>query len=203
MTDVTTSRFEFRTFMPDLGDLETTLCPLVKGAEWEASTEIYIISSRDEVHNVKLRDGHVDIKTLVYKERGLEQWQPSIKAPFPLAAALIRDHIWPALAVATPSLERDFYTQDQYLAELVDPHLALVAVSLHKRRRRFAVNECPAEQADVRVQGKRLQTVAVESPEVEVVLAAKERLGLDAYTNVHYVSAIKQIVGMATDRLEL
>jgi hypothetical protein len=105
--------------------------------------------------------------------------------------------------VAAPSLERQFYTQDQYLTELVDPHPALVAVSLHKRRRRFAVDDCQAEQDDVRVQGKRVQTVAVESTEVEVVLAAQERLGLDAYTNVNYVSAIKQIIGMATDRLAL
>lgn len=202
MIDTPTSRFEFRTFVSHLGDLElTALSPFIKEADWEESTEIYLVSASDERHNVKLREGYVDIKTLVHQAYGLEQWQPSLKAPFPLSAACIEDEIWPALGVAAPSLERHGYTQDQYLTELIHPHPALAAVPLHKRRLRFAVHDCQAEQADVRIQGRRLRTVALESTAAAAVLAAQARLGLDTHTNVNYMSAIKQIIGMATDRL--
>jgi hypothetical protein len=201
MADVPTARYEFRAFMSELKGLADHLYPYIHGCEWEESDEIYIVSSKDEVHNVKLRDGQVDIKTLVHEERGLEQWQPSLKVAFPLSAASIRDDVWPALNVSLPHLQRDSYTQDQYLAELIHPHLDLQAVPLHKRRCRFDVHACQAEQAEVRFHGSQLQTVAVESTSVEAVIAVKAKLGLDAYTNVNYVSAIKQTIGVTADRL--
>lgn len=46
-------------------------------------------------HNVKMRDGAVDIKRLVARRDGLEQWKPVVKKRFPLSLEFVVETLIP------------------------------------------------------------------------------------------------------------
>ena len=138
----------------------------------------------------------MDIKELVQERDGLEQWRPRMKGAFPMAAEALTAEVFPAFGLAMPALDREEYTLDQYLGEIIRPHRDLVAVRVFKRRFAFTVNECIAEHAEVWINGAGLETVAVESMDIPAILEAKRTLGLDDYENVNYLRAIKRVIGM-------
>ncbi|NMD15485.1 MAG: hypothetical protein GYA75_01625, partial [Bacteroidales bacterium] len=73
-------RFEFRSFGQNFDNAAFRMSRLsvpVPENVWERhSDEIYIISRTNDVNNTKIRDGKMDIKTLVNISHGLEQWNP-------------------------------------------------------------------------------------------------------------------------------
>ena len=95
-----------------------------------------------------------------------------------------------------PALERDEYTLEQYLDEVIRPNPALAAVRVFKRRFAFTINECIAEHGEIWINGAALQTVSLESVDVPAILEGKKMLGLDEYENVNYLRAIKRVIGM-------
>lgn len=111
------------------------------------------------------------------------------------AKSLVED-VFPAFEVEMPALERETYTLEQYLEEVIKPHPQLSAVHVFKRRFAFTINECITEHAEILINGAGLQTVAVESVDVPAILEAKRMLGLDEYENVNYLRAIKRVIGM-------
>ncbi|MEE8480082.1 MAG: hypothetical protein V3T59_02450, partial [Desulfobacterales bacterium] len=58
------------------------------------------------------------------------------------------------------------------------------------------VNGCPTEIAKLLIKDITIQSVAVESEDIEAVLIAKEMLELQEYENVNYLLAIKRIINM-------
>jgi hypothetical protein len=171
-----------------------TLSPVEQIRE---SLEIYIVSAENNDNNTKIRDQLMDIKVLVQKKLGLEQWNPRMKGQFPMSAQVIGEQVFPAFGVATPKFDRETYTLSQFLQELILPHPSLVAVHVFKRRFGFTINGCIAELAEVYVNGAKIMTASIESEHVEAILQAKEMVGLNGYENVNYLLAIKRIIGMA------
>ena len=86
-----------------------------------------------------------------------------MKHPFPLPASDV-SAVLTTLAVAVPALAREQYTLEQLISELIDPNPDLHAAAVHKRRRRYLVDECMVEFTDVTVDGVDRRTVAAESP---------------------------------------
>ena len=78
------TRYEYRAFAPNFGIVEQRLRATGCAPSIRESTEIYVVSRMDEVHNVKIRDGQLEIKVLVSESHGLEQWDPKFKLDFPL-----------------------------------------------------------------------------------------------------------------------
>jgi len=109
---------------------------------------------------------------------------------------LLKNEVFPAFGVEEPHFERNEYTLDQYLAEIIMPHSQLTAVKVFKRRFAFTINGCIAEIAHLLINGAAIQTVAVELEDVDAILGAMEMLGLGEYENVNYLLAIKRIVGL-------
>ncbi len=190
-------RFEFRAFAQGFGMVEEAVRRLSPLTKYRESLEIYVMSAGNDENNTKIRYGLMDIKVLVKRERGLEQWSPRLKGEFPMAVAMIRDEVFPAFGVAVPELSRDEYTLDQYLEEIIQPHSRLVGVSVFKQRYGFEIHGCMAEIAEVYVNGARLKTVSLESENPDSVLEARERIGLSQYQNVNYLLGIKRVIGMA------
>lgn len=190
-------RFEFRTWARDFGLVETKMRRLAPCEKLRESAETYIVSAGNDENNTKIRDRLMDIKVFVQEQEGLEQWNPRMKGEFPMAADALAADVFPAFGVDMPGLDRDSYTLDQYLDEVIRPHSDLVAVSVFKRRFGFTVNDCIAEIAEVEINGAGLRTVAVESTDVPAILEAKRMLGLDEYRNINYLQAIKTVIGMA------
>ena len=190
-------RYEFRTFAQNFGIVETNMRKLSKCEMIRESSEIYIVSATNDENNTKIRDNKMDIKVLVEKNRGLEHWNPRMKGEFPMKKDIIQKEVFPAFGVNEPQFERDEYTLEQYLEEIIVPHEQLAAVSVFKRRFAFTINGCITEIAQLLINGAAIQTVAVELEDVGAILKAVDILGLNDYENINYLLGIKRIIGMA------
>jgi hypothetical protein len=189
-------RYEFRAFAQNFGLVEDRIRRLSRCERYRESREIYVLSVGNDENNTKIRDDKMDIKVIVKKQQGLEQWAPRMKGEFPMAVETIRDEVCPALGVAFPPFERSRYTLEQFQHEIIRPHSDLSAAQVFKRRFGFTVNGCITEIADLLVNGAAIRTVAVESEDFEAVLRVREMLSLTEYDNVNYLLAIKRIIGM-------
>lgn len=69
----------------------------------------------------------------------------------------------------------------------------------HNKRRMlpFAIDDCPTEIDEVLINGAAICSVAVESKDVDAVLAVIDKLGLHAYENINYLRIIRRIMGLA------
>ena len=192
-------RFEFRTFAQDLGLVERNMRGLSPVEKIRESAETYIMSRGNNSNNTKIRDQLMDIKVFVQEKEGLEQWNPRMKASFPMDVGSIRDEVFPALGVRPPEFERGVYTLEQYLSEIIGPHSELVAVHVFKRRFAFTINACIAEIADVYINGARVRTANVESVDCLAIHEAIRLINLSEYENINYLMAIKRVIGMAPE----
>jgi hypothetical protein len=189
-------RFEFRAFAQNFGMVEEKIRTLAEFEKFRESSEIYILSAANNHNNTKIRNNMMDIKRLVKEEKGLQQWEPKMKAEFPIMVNIICDEVFPAFDAAVPEFHRPEYTLAQYLEDIIKPHPELALAYVFKRRYGYSIKGCHAEIADLLINGAAIKTLAVESVDVEAVLTVKATLGLQEYENVNYVLAIKRIIGM-------
>jgi hypothetical protein len=189
-------RYEFRAFAQNFGLVQDKIRSYSACEKYRESGEVYILAMDNNENNTKIRDDRMDIKVLVKKEQGLEQWSPRMKGGFPMTVEMIGDEVFPAFGVSVPQFSRARYTLDQFLNEVITPHRDLSAARVFKRRFGFTVYGCMTEMAELLVNGAAIRTVAVESEDREAVLQAKAMLGLHEYENVNYLLAIKRIIGM-------
>jgi hypothetical protein len=189
-------RFEFRAFAQNFGLAEDKLRGLSKFDKFRESSEIYIVSADNSETNIKIRDDKLDIKVLVKIEKGLEQWNPQMKAEFPIRMEEVRDELFPALNAAYSDFNRCNYTAEQFLDEIIRPHPKLCLARVFKRRFGYIINGCSAELAELLINGAAIKTVATESIDADAVLKTKAMLGLHEYENVNYLLAIKRILGV-------
>jgi exopolyphosphatase/guanosine-5'-triphosphate,3'-diphosphate pyrophosphatase len=179
-------RWEWRTFGPDL-----ELAGLTPEREQE-SDEVYLLSAGDDA-TVKLRDDLIDVKRLERVDHeGLEQWLPVLKAAFPLSAEDARSMI-AALGVETPATAISSFDDLRRLD-------GVLAVSVHKHRRRYTVSGCMAELTDADTDHGATRTIAVESEDPALVLAAIRELGLESRHNVNYVRGLSALAGFGSRR---
>jgi exopolyphosphatase / guanosine-5'-triphosphate,3'-diphosphate pyrophosphatase len=189
-------RWEWRTFgKVGFGESED-LIRARSQAQVRKSGEVYILSTQS-MKNTKVRDDLMDIKTLkAVNADGLEQWNPILKAAFPLAPDVLPG-IFAALGVPLPPLRRDSYTLQQYLDELIRPRSELRVVSVIKERHGFTIDGCIVEIAEVAFDGMPFRTVAVEQEDPQLVIGTVRALRLDHFENINYLRAMKSAVGMA------
>lgn len=189
-------RFEFRTWAKNFGKVEEKMRRLAEVEQIREGREIYIVSAANNENNTKIRDRLMDIKVFVQEKQGLEQWNPRMKGEFPMSAVVLMEQVFPAFGVDMPNLDKDEIALSEYLDEIIRPHPQLAAVEVFKRRFAFTVNNCIAEIAEIEINRAGMQTVAIESVDIDDILKAKEMLGLDEYENVNYLLAIKRVIGM-------
>src|SRR5262245_22472221 len=158
------------------------------------SDETYLLSTRSDA-SVKVRDGLMDVKRLeAVDDNGLEQWKPVAKSEFPLPAAEAQD-VLAALGVDGPSLDRPEYTLEELLADVVAPNPDLRAVEVHKHRDHFTVGGAMAELSAIGVEGADWRTIAVESEDPALVVAAVRELGLPLEPNLCLARGLKALIG--------
>ncbi len=196
--EISKPRFEFRTFGQDFEDAAFLMARLsvpVPEKVWEReSAEIYIVSRANDVNNMKIRDGKMDIKTFVTEVDGLEQWNPLMKGEFPIATKVLMDDVFPAFQVEATDFEQDTYTLEEFL-DLVRAHPELQAVKVHKQRFGFMVNDTICEVANVLINGAQVVSINSESTEIEDIKKTMEDVGLVGVENINYLQAIKRVIG--------
>jgi exopolyphosphatase / guanosine-5'-triphosphate,3'-diphosphate pyrophosphatase len=185
-------RWEWRTFGEGFGAAEEMLVEAGPGRVQE-SDEIYLLSE-DSDASVKVRDDAMDVKLLEAVDgNGLEQWRPTLKASFPLAAAEVAT-VLDALGIHGRDLARDSYTLEQLLDELVRGDPVLADVIVHKRRVHYEISGCMAELTQVRARGRSARTIAVEDEDAELVIAAVRELQLADRPNVCLARGLKSLI---------
>ena len=190
-------RWEWRTFGSRFGAAETRFAAL-KPTGVQESDEIYLLAGAND--NVKIRDALMDIKVLREVDaEGLERWEPVMKQGFPLSAVDVK-RVFAALNLATPTLEREAYTLEQFLAELAGPSGRLRPLTVHKRRVRYTVEGCAAEVTEISAEGKTTRSIAIESESAAAVVAAVHSVGLGSYLNTSYPRGLLALLSAAPER---
>jgi len=189
-------RWEWRTFgRTGFGESED----LIRGrspAQVRKSGEVYFLS-KQSMNNTKVRDDLMDIKTLkAVNEDKLEQWNPILKATFPLGPDVLPG-VFAALGVPLPALQRDAYSLQQYIDDLILPQPELRVVQVVKERHGFMIDGCIVELAEVAFDGVPFRTVAVEQEDPRRVIDTVRALKLDRFENINYLRAMKSAVGMS------
>src|SRR5262245_27732096 len=185
------ARWEWRTFGPGAQVAERRWRDLQPSAE-HVSDEVYLLSEGGQT--VKYRDLLMDVKQLLKTDVfGLQQWTPVMKASFPIGRDELA-HVFKALRVAPPPLDRDHYSFDEFRSELTGPDHGVRAVDVHKRRVRYRVDGCSAEITDVTADGRPGMTFAVESEDAEAVIGVVRSLELEDYVNTPYPPGLKRIL---------
>ena len=188
-------RWEWRTFGKEFGKGEE----LIKAHElatFKKSSEKYILSCKSN-ENCKIRDDLMDSKSLrQINDDKLEQWYPTMKLTFPLKKEYIANWFQNVFKVAVPSFERDEYTYDQYLDELVGKCPDLKIVNVYKERSIYTIRETTVEIAETTFNGKANRTICVEHIDPALVIDVVRELGLEDQPNINYLKAMKEAVDM-------
>ena len=199
MGEASKPRFEFRSFGQNFeaaGKRMARLSMPVPEKFWERhSDEIYIMSRTNDVNNTKIRDGKMDIKTLVQTVDGLEQWNPLMKGEFPMLSEILKNEVFTAFQISTPDLLKEQYSYDEFML-MIPEHPDLQAVRVHKQRSGYLVNDVICETGIVFINGARVETINVESTDVQLMKQTIKEIGLQGVENINYLQAIKRVVGM-------
>ncbi len=190
-------RYEYRAFAPNFGSVAAKVRGASLAEDIRESVDTYIVSAESEESNMKIRGGKIDIKTLVQRDRGLEQWKPRLKDEFPLEVSRIREEIFEGWGgIWVPDFQRVEYTEEQLIEEVIRPHSSLHVAVVHKLRLGYTVNGCMAEIDQLRINGAALRSIAIEGEDPDAVLEAIEQVGLDQYENTNYVVAVQRVLGV-------
>lgn len=197
--EISKPRFEFRTFGQNFDEAAKRMArfsmPLPEKIWERNSDEVYIMSRTNNINNTKIRDGKLDIKTLVQTVDGLEQWGPVMKAEFPIAAEVLINEVFPALHVMIAELKKEVYNYDEFL-ELINIHPDLQAVRVHKQRFAYMVHNTICETGIVLINGAKVVTINSESTELADIKKTIADIGLVDVENINYLQAIKRVIGM-------
>jgi hypothetical protein len=186
-------RYEFRIWAESLTPLRVKLESMAQASE-KSSEETYLISAATDRCNAKIRADLMDIKVLIAEERGLEQWNPTLKAGFPLNAATITGQVFPSLQLDAPVLAKPEYGFDAFLDEVIRPNPKIAIVAVTKVRNQFNIGVCATEYSRIAINQVPRDTVAVESTDADAVLALVAKLGIHE-PNVSYIREIRRILG--------
>ena len=196
--EISKPRFEFRTFGQNFDESAKRMARLsvpIPEKVWEReSDEIYILSKTNDINNTKIRDGKMDIKTYVQTVDGLEQWNPLMKGEFPIAKEVLVNDVFPAFMVKMPTLLKETYTVDEFLA-MIDANPDLQAVRVHKQRFGYMVNDTLCEVGNVLINGAKVVTINSESTELDDIKKTITDCNLEGNENLNYLQVIKRIIG--------
>ena len=193
-------RWEWRTFGDSFGEADARLAAL-QPTKVGDSDELYILASRVE-GSIKIRDGKLDVKRLESRsEDGLQQWRPVANAEFPITATDLAA-LLAALDVSVPSLDREAYTLDQLIDEVVAPRDELLAVGVGKHRVHHMLDGCRAEVTQVRSESRTTRTIAVEDEDPALVRSTVEKLGLWSRPNVSFPHGLIRLLDLDWWRTE-
>jgi hypothetical protein len=189
-------RFEFRAFAHDFGLTRDKLHHLATLKEIEEQADVYLITYNSHNHNVKVRDGRLDIKYLIHQKNGLEQWRPIYQASFPLTASELCWELFTSLNIVAPTLVYDSYDQKAFWDELMKLQSSICLVEVVKHRYCFNYRSCWAEISNLWINRIPMQTVAIENEDDLTVHRLKTMLDLEEYENVSYPLALQRIMGL-------
>jgi len=122
-----------------------------------------------------------------------------MKQAFPMTSDDVR-RVFDTMETQPPHMERDAYSLDEFVDELIAPGTVRL-VKVHKHRVRYMVGSCMAEFTDVVADGRDARTIAVESEVAGDVVSAVNDLGLNGYVNTNYPEGLRRALDEQSDRV--
>ena len=185
-------RWEWRVFARE--PAYSTMFTHLETENPEEADETYILSAVSP-HSVKIRDGCLEIKTLLQTSpAGLQRWRPQASMRFPVDEHTLNT-AWRSWAIPAPMLTRIHCTRDELLNEIVAQEPLLRAVFVRKVRTRIQLQGCAGEFVSLSVLGEHWESIAFESIDPISILKAVRSIGLENAINISYPAALKRIVG--------
>jgi len=177
-------RWEWRTFAETLAELEGRVGRAAQVSP-RHSQEVYLVNGRAP-HNAKIRDGLLDVKRIkTTSTTGLELWEATLKRGFPMSAPTVAS-FFAALDLAPPALQRETYSTDEFLDDVIGRDPAFRAITVTKERRVFSFDGSRAELARLSIGGASFETFCIEDECAERVERALRELGLNPAANTNY-----------------
>jgi hypothetical protein len=159
------------------------------------SRESYVLSLASP-HNVKIRNGRLEIKHLVATDAtGLELWHPVLSSDFPLDRIAIQS-VWAAWRLPLPLVTASRYTHAAFLQEIRNTGAALSRVDVEKRRTRLTIATCEGEHVSLAILGHEWESIAFENVDPLTVWNAVEEIGLRNAEITNYPAALKRLAGL-------
>jgi hypothetical protein len=180
-------RWEFRVFTPEPGEAAAQLATALEESGQSRSGDVYLLNLLPPECNVKIRDGELQIKRLTDTADGFERWQPDPALPFPLEPAAFE-----GLTGEPTAIELDAST---FIDRIRRPAGPVAVFHVLKTRRHFRRGDVLAETAALTVNGARLESVAIESADLDSLRELRETLGLSTADNSSYVRAFFRLTG--------
>jgi hypothetical protein len=160
----------------------------------DETNEVYLLSLASP-HNVKIRDGCLEIKMLLQTSpAGLQRWRPAASMRFPVDEQTL-NAAWRAWGIPAPVVTRIQCTREELLGEIVAQEPALRAIPVTKRRARIQLQGCAGEYVSLSILGERWESIAFESTDPISILKAVRSIGLENAINTSYPTALKHIAG--------
>ena len=97
-----------------------------------------------------------------------------------------------AFGLKLPYLEKDEYSYEEYINELIGKNPDLRMINVEKIRHGYLIDEAIVEIAEVKFNEYATKTIAVEHADPELVLKTVKKLGLTEYENINYIKAMKR-----------
>lgn len=192
-------RFEFRTFGQDFSESAKLMAelsiPVPEKVRHRQSEELYIVSRANNINNIKIRDGRLDIKTYVQNIQELEQWNPIMKVEFPIRKTMINNDIFPAFNVKMKRLIKNEFTLSEF-QKIIEENEYLQEVRVNKERFGYMVNNTICEIANVQINGTKVVSMNSESTEIKDIIKTLDDVKLNNVENINYLEAIKRVIGM-------
>jgi hypothetical protein len=196
-------RFEFRIFGQDFNRIEQRIRKVALCESISESKEIYILNTGNCDHNVKIREGKLELKHLIERVNDLERWKPAGIWAFPIERRAIPDNLFPVAALERTSpfpgsltakvTKREFL---HHIAQVNPCRAPLYRANVFKHRVRFTLEDCPVEIDRILVNGAAIESVAIESQCAAQVLSVRSALGLEQFENTSYPLAVSRILGI-------
>lgn len=180
-------RWEFRIFTPKPGDEAARLVSELEETGQSHSGDVYLLDLLPAECNVKIRDGELQIKRLVDTADGFERWQPDPALPFPLEPAAFEGLTGEPTAIALDA--------STFIDRIRRPAGSVAVFHVLKTRRHFRGGDILAETAELTVNGARLESIAIESTDLDALRELRETLGLATADNSSYVRAFLRLTG--------
>lgn len=192
-TCITPPRWEYRVFADDLEEEGARLLSGALSHHGEQSEDAYLVSRSASNVAVKLRGGRLEAKELLARRNGFELWCPiltdarRISLGFLLAEVVSRP-------VTDLDLSPDGLLQTGQIENFVDHAPGLEMVLVQKERTKLTHAHAISEFVRLKVCGRRLQSVAVESQDMHAVSCLLNEIDLAARPNQNYPAFLRGVV---------
>ncbi len=157
-------------------------------------SELYVVSTRNDRANVKVRGGLLDLKVKIAQTpQGFEVFEPRGKWPLPPPAEALASVM---AALDVPEVNDPATGDLDGLRAWARTCPSLRVVTVEKLRHGFLLDGVVGEYAQVWMNGAQMETVCLESEDAEAIARLSVELQLNAHPNTSYVRAAQRLLGL-------